>query len=1042
MTAFSTRTLLHGSESKRIGRNFFAKIRAMFSRRGSHRLPSLSRLKDRRFRLRVIAGACGVVLLYAAFLWFTLPDITDPVNFLASQSTVITDRNGTELYRLFREEDRTFVPGDSIPDHMKHAIIAIEDERFYHRGCLDIRAIARVVIFLGQAGGGSTITRQLARNALDLRNDNRVHRKIKEFILGCQLESHYDKETLLELYLNWIPFGRNAYGVEQAASAYFNSSAETLTLAQSAVLGSLPQRPSYFSPYGNHVRTTVSERVTEGILSGDITSASQIDDEDVNLGLLGAYAGTGSRLVYVGGRSDQVLRNMQNLGFIEEAERLAAMQDLEAMTFEAARENIRAPHFVLRVRDEVLSMFEGKTEEGLLEQGGLHIQTTLDWELQEIAEATVEKHREDVLDRFGAQNIALVAADPVTNEILAYVGNMDYEDTEHGGKIDMASVARQPGSSFKPFVYAAAFRNGYGPATVLWDVKTRIGDDEPQNFDGQFWGPVTIRRALGGSRNLPAAKAYFLAGEEEQILSLVSAMGAPSPQNRKRELAIERPEGFDYGWPLALGAAETPLTEMVSAYSTFAREGKALPQIDILKVTDKKGNLLYERPETEAKEVLDPRIAYQIISILSDESVRPNEFWRTQLTIPGYQTAAKTGTSNKCLEWSSETRQDRFCKLRKPDNAWVVGFTPNLIAGVWSGNADSSAMFDKGDGLNTSSPIWRDFMAAAHRKMENPKSAFKVPEGLIQPQISTLSGQLPTACTPVAFRRGDIFLTDTPPTLPDPACAELVVDRVTGLLASDDCPSDALSSGSFLVPVAEFGGRFPEWKQAMDGWLATQMDLWNASPDHSGSLLPLPLAPTAKCDPSLTPGRMQKPTVEIMVPHEGGNATYPAFNPSIELTVGSAVREVRFSVDGSVVGVFTVAPFSGPIRVPRTISETGLHTLSVTVTDEYFNATTDEVQFTFREDKQPPEVRFMLPSGDVTMTRGRVLHMRAEASDTDSGIKYVQFFIDDTLLSTKPAEPFELNYDLKEPVGVHTLEVRATDTAGNKASESVMLTIE
>lgn len=993
-------------------------------------------------RRRFIGGSILFVVLYAAFLWLTLPDITDPVKFLASQSTVITDRNGTELYRLFQEEDRTFVPGDAIPKHMKQATIAIEDERYYERGCLDMRAIARVVIYLGQAGGGSTITRQLARNALDLQQDNRVHRKIKELILGCQLESQYDKEKLLELYLNWIPFGRNAYGIEQASRAYFQISADKLSLAQSAVLAALPQRPSYFSPYGNHVRTSVDDAVEQDIIAGRIESASEISDEDVSVGLLGAYAGTGSHVVYIGGRADQVLRNMQNLGFIKEAERLAALEELETMVFQPARENIRAPHFVLHIRDEVQSLFQGKTEEGLFEQGGLHIRTTLDWELQQIAEKVVADHRQDVKDRFGADNIALVAVDPVTNEVLAYVGNMDYEDTEYGGKIDMVTVPRQPGSSFKPFIYAAAFKNGHGPATVLWDVPTKIGDDEPQNFDGRFWGPVTIRKALGGSRNLPAVKAYFLAGEEDQILALVSAMGAPTPLERKRTLQTERSEGFDYGWPLALGAGETPLIEMVSAYGTFARGGKALPVTDLLLVTDNKGNLLYEKPEEEPKEALDERIAYQITSVLSDESARPHEYWRTQLSIPGYQTAAKTGTSNKCLEWSSEVKTDRFCKLRKPDNAWVVGYTPNLVAGVWAGNADSSAMFDKGDGLNTSSPLWKDFMVAAHRKLQNPKMEFTIPAGIIRPQISTLSGQLPTACTPVAYRKADVFFADAPPTQSDPACAQLTVDRVTGLLASDACPRDALSSGSFLVPIVELSDRFPEWKTAVDGWMEKQMVLWNAAPDHSGSLLPLPLAPTKACDPSLTPGRMEKPTVEILSPDDGGTATYPAFHPSIRFSAGSSVQEVRYSVDGYSLATVTTEPFTQPIRVPRSIAETGGHEFSVTLIDQYFNSATDSVRFTFQDDERPPQVRFILPTGDVTRQRGSELRMRAEAVDRESGIKYVQFYLDDTLLSTKPVEPFELTYTLKESAGMHTLEVRAVDVSGNTASESVVLTIE
>ena len=748
--------------------------------RGKLNLGTMRKCGLKALCIRGCVGVAAVSVLYLGFLWFTLPDISDPTSLLASQSTVITDRNGVELYRLFNEEDRTFIPGSSIPLYTKHAAIAIEDRRFYDRSCLDMRAIARAVFKLGRAGGGSTITRQLARNALNLQQENRYQRKIKELVLGCQLESRFEKEELLELYLNWIPFGRNAYGIEQASKQYFNTKAENLTLAQSVVLAALPQRPSYFSPYGYNVHSRASKEVNAAVVEGSIASATEIDPNEIRIGLLGGYAGTGQTLVYIGGRTDQVLKNMEEQEFITPEQRAAALEELKEMEFESTRENIRAPHFVLWVKSQVEQLFAGTAEEGLLEHGGLRVETTLDWDLQQRAEATVERHREDLVTRYGGENMSLVAIDPETSSIVAYVGNMDFADTEKGGKIDMAQAPRQPGSSFKPFVYAAAFQKGFNPATPVYDVLTKIGDDEPQNFDGTFAGLMTMREALGASRNVPAAKAFFLGGEEDSILTLVSALGAPTPLERKKELQVERGE-FDYGWPLALGAAETPLLEMVSAYSALARGGTQMPVRSIVKITDKKGNILYQPKIEDPEEVLDERIAYQVTSILSDESVRPEEYWRTQLTVPGYKTAAKTGTSNKCLEWKDvplehpETgkpipgKTRKVCMLRKPDNAWLIGYTPNLVAGVWVGNANSASMYEKAGGLNTASPIWRDFMISAHRTLEEPEAEFTVPEGVITPQISTLSGEFPTKCTPVSHRRADVFLQARPPSQKDPA---------------------------------------------------------------------------------------------------------------------------------------------------------------------------------------------------------------------------------------------------------------------------------
>jgi len=618
--------------------------------------------------------------IFLGFLWITLPNIDNPRSLIASQSTVITDRNGVELYRLFQEQDRTYVSSTDIPGHMKNAIVAIEDERFFDRGCIDTRAIIRALlanIFGGfKSQGASTITQQFARTAL-LSRQKKVTRKIRELMLACGLERRFTKETLLELYLNWIPFGQNAYGIQQASRTYFGMDAKALTLAQSAVLAALPQRPTYFSPYGSHVHTQFTDEALAKIRSDTLTKTSKIKDEDIIIGLLGQTITMGNTTLTVGGRTDQVLRNMQEQGYISEKERLQALQELGQMIFEPYRENIRAPHFVLWVREQVESLLSSAAEEDILEQGGLTIKTTLDWKLQEIAENVVNTHSGDILKIYEAHNIALLALHSQSKEILAYVGNTDFADEAHGGKIDMVQSPRQPGSSFKPIVYAKVFENGYSPATILYDVPTKIGDDEPQNFDGKFMGPLPIRYALAASRNLPAAKAFFLAGREDGIVKMATRLGITTPQQERYTLKAEQGEDFDYGWPLALGAAEVPLMEMVLGYSTFASEGQFSPPKAILGITDKNGNILFEEKKDPMESVLDPRIAYQITSILSDVQARPNEYWQGVLSVPGFQTAGKTGTSNKCLK-----RDDKgSCTERKPSDLWTLGYTPNLVTG-------------------------------------------------------------------------------------------------------------------------------------------------------------------------------------------------------------------------------------------------------------------------------------------------------------------------------------------------------------------------
>lgn len=1034
MISFNSRRVRRPKQSvRRAGIKIPARLsgKVRFTKQGSW-WSFLWHIAKRAVVIGVVAG-----IVYVVYLWATLPSISDPQSFLAAQSTVITDRNDVELYRLFQEENRTYINDSLIPDVMRKAIISIEDERFYDRGCLDIIALGRAVVYAGRAGGASTLTRQLARNALSLKHENILNRKLKELALGCQMESVYTKDEILGLYLNWIPFGENAYGVEQASKTYFGHSAQELTLPKSAILASLPKGPSYYSPYGRRVRTQIDEDVVAKIINGSITRLDQVPDEAVTIGLLGNTIGSGSNVLYIGGRTDQVLKNMEDQGYVSASERQAALDELAVIEFESSRESIRAPHFVLWVREQVEELLADQIDDGVLERGGLTITTTLDWELQQIAEAIVEEKKEDTLTRFGAHNISLLSVDPSTRDVLAYVGNMDYGDTENGGKIDMIQVPRQPGSSFKPLVYLSAFNNGYSPATVLYDVQTRIGNDQPQNFDADFMGPMTIRAALGASRNIPAAKAFFLGGGEDEILDLVSDLGAPTPKQRRADLVAERGE-FEYGWPLSLGAAETPMYEMVQAYSTLADRGRFKALHSIETVTDKEGNILYQADkDVLPKQVVDERLAYQITDILSDAEARPDPFWSNQLAVPGFASAAKTGTSNKCLEYSS----NGSCRLRKPDNAWLMGYTPALVTGVWVGNADNSAMFDRAGGLNSASPIWKEYMARAHRTLESPATTFTVPTGISSPQVSRLSGLLPADCTPVDFREPDIFLSNKIPTELDTACQIVEVDKLTGLLASDTCPVEAREERAFFVPRSILPERWPLWEQGVQEWAAKQR-LIAEQIAESGTgelLLPLPFIPSESCDPALTPGRLEKPEFTIVSPVS--IATYPAFTVRLNLQTSNQIQEIRYEIDGKVAATDTSEPFDGVVRVPRSINKNTSHTLTVTVIDEYFNSVSNEQTIRFGEDTNEPEVEITLPRPGAIWFTGDEVTVTANASDPDGGIRFVQFYLNEALLSTRPSSPYTLTFPLEAEPGSYTLKAVATDFAENEVFDIVPVTI-
>lgn len=897
----------------------------------------------------LVIGLCIVGLITLAALWFTLPDINDPATMFPAQSTVILDRNGIELYRLFSEEDRTYVSGDGIQQSIKDATIAIEDERFISRSaCFDITgylraALSQIAPRYFVRSGGSTLTQQFAGNAL-VGRERSLLRKVRELLLACQLEQRYNKDELLELYLNWIPYGQNAYGIEQASKKYFGISAKDLSLAQSAVLASLPQRPSYFNPYGSHEHTTVSDAVQQQIANGTITSVSAIPNSAISIGLIGQKIGSGSTTLYIGGRTDQVLKNMLDQQRITLDAYNKALSELQKIVFAPDRKNIRAPHFVLGIQKDVEDILG--IEDTIMQQGGFRITTTLDWNLQNIAEKVVAKHRDDVKNRFGAYNIALVALSPKTREVLAYVGNSNFDDDEHEGKIDMALSPRQPGSSFKPFAYLAAFEQGYGPGSVIYDVPTKFGSDEPSNYDGTFWGLTTMRSALAGSRNIPAIKTFFLAGGEDALLSLARRLGVTTPTTQKALYRTTTPD-FDYGWPLSIGAAETPLIEMVQGYAGIADGGIYLPVKKILKITDKDGNIRYFPKDEPPQQVIDERLTAEVTSILSDVNARPqNQYWRDILSVPGFSAAAKTGTSNKCLERDAKGG----CTLRRPESTWTVGYTPNIIAGVWAGNATSQSLYDKADGLTTAAPIWHDFMTEANRTIDGSQTAFALPSRMSSPLLSRLSGKLASSCTPVSLQFTDIFLDENVPSEEDPACVMLKVDKVTGLLSSPACPSDAVEEQPFFLVKSELPIRWPQWEEGVQAWAAKQMDIWRATDNHSGSLLPLPLAPTTQCDPSLTPGRGVMPELSITSPSSGEIVDYPVFRARLDIRSGSPVQEVRFDIDGKTMSTYTDEPFSNrPVRVLRTVDKEGMHTLTVTVTDTYYNTVSDSVQFRFAE---------------------------------------------------------------------------------------------
>lgn len=683
-------------------------------REATSRIRRLAKFAGGTLLLLIVGG--GTV---AAFTLYNLPSPQELSSRRIIQSTKIYDRSGSVLlYEIHGEERRSVIPFAEIPAVVKNATIAIEDANFYRHAGIDLTGIARALVTDVLMGdfrqGGSTITQQLVKNAL-LGHERTISRKVKEAIYAMVLESRLGKEDILGLYLNQIPYGQNAYGIEAAAQTFFGKHARDLGLREATILAALPVAPTYFSPYGQH--------------AGELLE-----------------------------RSDHILERMTELGYITADERTRAKA--EEPTFLPAAKNIRAPHFVMYVRQYLIERY-GEDD---VESGGLAVVTSLDWKLQEKAERVVREYAERNDRLIKARNMALVAIDPKTGQILAMVGSRDYFDLEQDGNYNVATALRQPGSAFKPFVYATAFAKGFRPETVLFDVPTEFHpsctpDGEPapgasiraedcyhpQNYDETFRGPVTLRSSLAQSLNVPSVKLLYLAGIEDSMRT-ARDLGLTTLQDASR-----------YGLSLVLGGAEVKLLEMTSAFGVFAHDGVRNPAAAILSVRTPDGRAL-EEFRLAPRPAMDPEIARAISDVLSDNEARVPVFQaRSSLYFEGRRVAAKTGTTEDFRD------------------AWTIGYTPSIAVGVWAGNNDNAPMQQKGSGVMAAAPAWHEFMAFALDQF--PPEEFLPPalsdaarpilngvwQGSTIVTIDTVSGKRATDLTPPEARRDVAYGTPHDP---------------------------------------------------------------------------------------------------------------------------------------------------------------------------------------------------------------------------------------------------------------------------------------
>jgi len=700
------------------------------------------------FAVLVFLGALGFASVMGLYAYFAR-DLPDPGTLSSRQlfqTAHVLDRNGKLLQEINDPAGgrRTLVRLSDIPKVMRDATIAAEDSSFYDNPGFDPRAVVRATYQWVRSGapqsGASTITQQLVKNTL-LGPEQTAQRKIKEAFLAMELTRRYSKDQILEMYMNEILYGNRAYGIEAAAETYFGKQAKDLTRSEAAFLAGLPQAPSYYDPYTN------------------MPAAKE--------------------------RQAYVLDQMVHTGAITAAERDAAARAPITLAPASQVGTQEAPHFVTSVRQLVDQQFGTEA----LFREGLQITTTLDLDLQHIAEKAATDHLADLKAR-NATNAALVAIQPSTGEIMTMLGSVKFDDPAIDGQVNVALALRQPGSTLKPFTYVTAFGKGWNPATLLWDIPTTFpGGYKPNDFDNKFPGPMTVRDALAQSRNVPAVQA----------LQFVSVPEMLATAHRFGINDLRQPDR--YGLSVTLGGGEVKLLDLTYAYAAFANGGqqvgndapadareqgfRAFDPVSILKVTTSSGKVLYEYRPSAGTQVEDPRLAYQITSILSDDKARqPTYGANSPLVLPGRPAAVKTGSTDEYRD------------------SWVVGYTPDLVTGVWVGNSNNSPMKDV-LGVAGAGQIWHDFMAAALQGA--PVVQFNPPQGTQQADVCALSGMLPTQecrenTLPIHGIRQDWFVPGVNlPTAADNWHQRLDVCRRNGKRSTPLVPENARDSLVFVT---------------------------------------------------------------------------------------------------------------------------------------------------------------------------------------------------------------------------------------------------
>lgn len=898
----------------------------------------------------LIVGGTGLIAgtIMVAVISRDLPDPNSVNALSAAQSTKIYDRTGTHLlYEVYQDQKRTTVPLSEISPYLPKAFIAIEDKYFFEHNGIRVTSILRAGFnnIIGRkvgSGGASTLTQQFIKNAI-VGDERSLFRKLKEAILAIRLERKYSKDEILAMYLNQIPLGSTNYGVESAAQSYFHKSAKNLTLAESAAMAAMNQAPSRYLNNNEALR----------------------------------------------GRRDTVIRLMHDQGYITEEE----MKQAQSETLRMYRNSgiFAAPHFVLHVKQQLADQFGEK----VVDTGGLKVITSLDYDKQVLAEQIVKQQGEKFAKQANANNASLVAIDPKTAQVLALVGSRDFSDETIDGQYNVAMLGRrQPGSSFKPFVYLAAFEKGFTPETVLYDVKTdfdtRDGETySPKNYDNKEHGLLTMRSALQNSLNIPAVKTMYLVGEKNTF-DFAKRFGYSTFSGKE-------------GLSLVLGGGEVSLLEHTNAYATLADNGVYHLPVTILKVSNADGSTLLEWQPNEGSEAVKPEMAALISNVLSDDPARALVFGlNSNVTLPDRPVAAKTGTTNDSKD------------------AWTMGYVPSLATGVWVGNTIPKSM--KGGGNMLAGVIWNQFMRAALKDV--PAEQF--PEPLVSDATKpVLAGSVGGITLKINSLTGRIANSSTP--------ENVIVERsylpqhdILHYVNKDD------PRGPIPTNPAE-DSQYQTWENALQDWFVRQ--------NASGTPVTFNDPPT-EYDSTGSPELI--PTIEVLSPVSGEQIRSRDMQFTVNVAAPRGVSMVIYAIDDRTVATATQFPFSAVYHA-QTLTP-GPHLLRVIAQDDVGNSGVKEVQFSMEADYDAPF---------VTWTDGQQLAIQHDdfprtfflAPFRWDAINDVKIYLRDggvekliyTFTHSEVLLAGKLNFTWKNSPGIGRYELRAvtTDNQG-KISEKLL----